>query len=227
VTTIIDFSSINLEPQEQEILRIMGYRRSQAPTPEVERLVTGEKGRSYSLLEPRGIYTIRRITSKGEEEVTLEDGTTFKGWNVARALRGAQEAALFVVTVGEKISQRVRSLFDSRHFAEAVCLDAVASVAVDALAEYMHREVIWKEAQDRGLFIGPRYSPGYCFWKLEEQARLFAALGPEAIGVHLNSHFFMIPEKSISAVVGMGSEEREIRISACADCSVKDCSVRR
>ncbi len=202
---IVKISSFSIELEDQKILRLLGYPPSVGADlralafgwsgPRANMDVRPYKERALALMEPKGIYAIRKVISKGEGEVGLEGGITFEGWNIARALRAAEEAAIFVVTLGDEISKEIRSLFEERRFAEAVTLDAVASVATDALADQIHKRVIGRDARTKGLFPGLRYSPGYCFWPLEEQGKIFSILRPEDIGVCLNSHFFMIPEK--------------------------------
>ena len=72
-----------------------------------------------------------------------------------------------------------------------------------------------------------RYSPGYCDWDTEQQKEVFQAIDAGSIGVVLTESCFMIPQKSISGVIGIGERGRE-KTSPCIVCSKKaSCPYRR
>jgi hypothetical protein len=74
-----------------------------------------------------------------------------------------------------------------------------------------------------------RYSPGYCGWNLTGQRALFAALGPEEIGIHLTDSCLMEPVKSISGVMVMGPADIHRftdDYSFCLTCPTHDCRRR-
>jgi cobalamin-dependent methionine synthase I len=48
-----------------------------------------------------------------------------------------------------------------------------------------------------------RFSPGYSDMSLEMQKKIFKLLKPENIGINLSPSCLMIPEKSVTAFVGI------------------------
>ena len=59
-----------------------------------------------------------------------------------------------------------------------------------------------------GETLVSRYSPGYGDYPLSEQQRLMALLdAPRRVGVSLTDALVMAPSKSVSAVIGVKTEE--------------------
>lgn len=144
----------------------------------------------------------------------------------------ADNMALFAVTLGEKISQKIAGLFDSNEFALGTVLDAAASLGADKSAELL--EGFYFKALAEKARIPPssrtlRYSPGYCGWHLSGQKKLFEALHPEDIGITLNKSFLMQPLKSVSGVIICGKKEIHKFSDTyrfCSRCSYRTCRER-
>ena len=78
-----------------------------------------------------------------------------------------------------------------------------------ALAEYI-REKNWKHTN--------RYSPGYCGWHVSEQQKLFPLFPVAApCGIRLTDSSLMVPIKSVSGVIGTGTNVR--KLNTLADCA--------
>ncbi len=120
---------------------------------------------------------------------------------------------LFVVTAGSGIRERVGTLRDAGHYLESHVLGSLAVETAEAAAEWLHARMReqWGIGDEptltmtdrlRGRYRGQRYSFGYpACPDLEDQAKLFALLAPEEIGVTLTEGFMMDPEASVSALV--------------------------
>ncbi len=144
----------------------------------------------------------------------------------------ADDLALFAVTVGPAVSDKITDLFDASEFALGYLLDAAASGAADAAAEFVERYYERRLEYDGRL--GPasgilRYSPGYCGWDISGQKKLFEYLKPEEIGITLRDSYLMEPLKSVSGVIAAGPAEIhdfEMTYSFCRDCVTKSCRER-
>lgn len=67
----------------------------------------------------------------------------------------------------------------------------------------MQAQIAEKEAAT-GLFLKPRYSPGYGDFALESQKEIFARLEcAKRIGLTLTDTMLMVPFKSVTAVIGV------------------------
>ena len=134
---------------------------------------------------------------------------------------------LAVCTVGEGIEERIETLFAEREFPLAYMLDSLGSVAVEALAEGLHRQLC-AERLAQNLKVTPRESPGYPRWAIEEQKKVFALLPAEKIGVRITEYCIMTPRKSISFAVGIGAGARMgSNASPCRSCDMRGCTFRR
>ena len=134
--------------------------------------------------------------------------------------------ALFVLTIGGRLEELVRQLSKDGLMLQAAALDAIGSDAAGALAEVV-QEVIAAEAAAKGLGISRRFSPGHCDWKVSQQKMLFQAMGDDTDGVRLTSGCLMIPQKSISGIIGIGPRNRVESYNPCLTCDKADCIGRR
>lgn len=119
----------------------------------------------------------------------------------------------FIVTMGSRISERTRELFESDRYQDYLYLHGLSVEITEALAEYWHKRIReeWgiaaEDASDvkslfRQGFQGGRYSFGYpACPDLEDQVQLFELLQPGRIGVELSEGFQLHPEQSVSAIV--------------------------
>ena len=83
-------------------------------------------------------------------------------------------------------------------------------------------------AAARGLYLRPRYSPGYGDFPLTCQRFLFEALQvSKKIGITLTENCFMLPTKSITGVVGLSTDPSLCHVGKCMTCSAKDCPFRK
>ena len=139
----------------------------------------------------------------------------------------AVSLALFAVTLGVQISERISALFDAGEFAEGYILDQVASFAADELADIAARRFQTDSARS-DLAVLP-YSPGYCGWHVSGQQALFAHLQPDEIGISLNDSCLMQPTKSVSGVLVLApveAHEFSPAFPCCATCTTLACQER-
>lgn len=121
--------------------------------------------------------------------------------------------ALFVVTVGQGIKEKVLELKNEGKFLHSHILSALALELAEASAEFLHEKLRdqWKISDPEGMtmaqkhqaqYQGKRYSFGYPACPvIEDQKALFELLRPEEIGVQLTEGSMMDPEASVSAMV--------------------------
>ena len=121
--------------------------------------------------------------------------------------------AFQLVTVGSKVSEITRHLYETDQYAEYLYLHGLSVETAEALAEYWHKQIRkelgidYADAENvRDLFHqgyrGSRYSFGYpACPNLEDQVKLFELLHPERIGVRLTEEFMLEPEQSTSAII--------------------------
>ena len=78
-----------------------------------------------------------------------------------------------------------------------------------------------------GEFLTPPFSPGYGDWSLAAQDRVLDLLqAPKRIGLTLTEGGMLVPEKSITALVGISDRPEEACGQKCVRCNKTDCPFR-
>lgn len=220
---VIDNFEIKID--HNEVIQSLGYNNQTQPTAMLNNMFNRLFKEGWGLLSPRGIYVINQIRSNRDGMIYIENSFAFSSDILSRTLSGATHLAIFLVTIGKKLAQRVLGLMQQERMAEAMALDSYGSKAVEAAAEWME-SCIGDIASARGEKITRRFSPGYCDWDIKQQEVIFNLIDSGQIGVSLTDSFMMIPEKSISAALGMGKGVS--KRSPCMRCSKsKGCRDKR
>jgi len=124
---------------------------------------------------------------------------------------GGDVVGLFVATVGDRVTEEARRLFESDRYRDYLHLHGFAVEMAEALAEHWHDEMR-KELGIAGGACdvaapgccgrGNRYGVGYSSCPdLDAQRQIFALLDPAAIGVSLTETAQIVPEASTSAII--------------------------
>ena len=174
---------------------------------------------------PRGVY--QSITVDDFAELYRGDGGNDDDTPLEHVIDEAVALALFGVTLGPGVSERISSFFDAGELAEGYILDQVASFAADELAQIAGHRFQTESTRD-DLAVLP-YSPGYCGWHVSGQRTLFAELQPGDIGLSINESCLMSPIKSVSGVLVLApieAHEFSPAFPCCATCTTLDCQER-
>jgi hypothetical protein len=205
-------------------------REGPGSTGRVRGLVEAAREMYQSLAEPRGIW----MELPASEFAGVYEG---EARNASRTplqtiFPRAERLALFAVTLGKDLSDRIRHLFDTNEPALAYVLDMIASERADRAAMLAAAHFLGR-LQKRGLIASTArvlpYSPGYCGWDVTGQRKLFDKLHPEEIGITLNASCLMTPLKSVSGVLTAGSPEIhdfDIDFDFCESCATQECRER-
>ena len=163
---------------------------------------------------------------RGNDLALFDDqrGAELAAWNLPRQAKpdglcladyvlDEDHVALFVVTAGKGIRERVEQLKADGEFLASHALAALALETAEAGAESVHAQLRadWgfpdpdeMTTRDRLIakYRGKRYSFGYpACPDLEGQRQLFEVLAPADVGVELTEGDMMEPEASVSALV--------------------------
>jgi len=209
----------------QKVLDNIGCGVERKVTVRVESLIHEYLENAHHIIEPSYLCIIRDIKSVQGNRCVVEGPIIFKSEVVARLLDQCEKVAVFLATVGNNLEEMVCRLTDDNLMLQATVLDAIGSVAVENLADYVQLRVE-KVARAQGLYTSRRFSPGYCDWDVRQQKRLFRAVNGDSIGVRLTDGCLMLPRKSISGLIGIGSCEAE-NYNPCPSCDKYDCVGRR
>ncbi len=182
---------------------------------------------AHYLIEPSYSYVIRDIEWARGSIVFIEDSIIFKSQVIAQLLEQCEKVAVFLVTIGKHLEETACRLAKDGLILQATVLDAIGSDAVERVADFVQGRMR-EAASAYGLVTSRRFSPGYCDWDIGQQRMLFWAMNGDAAGIHLTSECLMIPQKSISGIIGIGSCKSSVEsYNPCGTCDKHDCVGRR
>ncbi len=194
------FPPLKIEIFRKNVLHLLGYRRKNAfPPPEVESQLNRELTLGAELLRFKGIY--RKFAAVHREgKVALDNGYVIPSAKFAHWVQGCPFVYLFAVTAGPLFAERTAQLLDREQISAAMIADAVGSAAAEACAETASKFIAELEPGSR---LTKRYSPGYGDWDVADNRNFLTHIDAGQIGVTLSPGGLMIPEKSISAAIGV------------------------
>jgi len=222
---------VKLNIDKEEVLRYQGYgrKKNKEPNQNVLQITEEEINRGYNLFKPQGIYSLIKITcfiSKGR--INLENEFVFKfSKSVTNQLKGASHLLVGVVTIGDFLEKKVSESFSQGEYPRALALDAVGTVAVEDFSREV-RKLARQEVKEQGFKTSRHFSPGYGDWEVSQQDIIFKSIPADNIGVRLTEGYMMLPQKSLSWVIGVGKEiiTPSEEDNNCVNCQYKYCNYK-
>lgn len=220
-------TSKQLDIDNQQVLHSIGYDTDCEPPARVASLVNEYLENANHLVDVSYSYTIRDVEWVRGPIALIEDSIIFKSQVIARLLEQCEKTAVFVLTIGKHLEEMVCQLAKDKLVLQASVLDAIGSVAAEKVADFV-QDRIREVAGANGLCTSRRFSPGYCDWSIGQQKMLFWALSGNTVGVRLTGRCLMIPQKSISGIIGIGSADSNVEnYNPCKTCNKYDCPGRK
>ncbi|MBQ8261705.1 MAG: Vitamin B12 dependent methionine synthase activation subunit [Lachnospiraceae bacterium] len=167
---------------------------------EAEAMVAACEPEVLEVIRPVACYGRFAIERKGDA-LLFPYGEVRSG-DLSKNLEGCREIYLFAATIGTEFDRLIkrRSITD---LAGAAILQAIGATAVENVCDRLNG-YLEAEAKAEGRKLRPRYSPGYGDYGLENQKGIFQVLEPyRYIGISLTESLLMLPEKSVTAVIGI------------------------
>ena len=220
-------TGFDIEMDRQEVLRFLGYAAEGPRNGSLSSLIDDEIAEAYTLIDPFFYRRLVNIEHVRDPEVTLEGGLALSSSILTSILCHCSHVAVFVATIGSRLEERVTELMSNGQMLKGAVLDAVGSEAVERTTCFA-QDRLADIAAARGNEMTLRYSPGYCDWDICQQRVLFQIMGSAQAEVRLSEECLMTPRKSVSGLIGLGDcETYQLSLSACLDCTRKDCPIRR
>lgn len=207
----------------REVWRYLGYKGNQ-PDETVCRMVEETIDMVETAAAPRQIS--RRVTCKIQPGGRLFlDSMEVKSQSLAKHLHGCNEVILFAATLGTGID-RLLQRYNRLQVSRAAVLQAVSAAAVEEWCDLCQKQL--EEGLEPGLYLRPRFSPGYGDLPLSFQRSLLDSLeAGKRIGIELTDTLLMTPTKSVSAIIGITSDKKSCSVHNCAACAKTDCPFRK
>lgn len=217
----------NLQITTDQVLRAQGadpdeirVRRPSLLTSTIEAIKLGNTIFNPIVLYQK--YTVKQFIHDRVELMPVypEQGRCIlSGPLIVEHLGKANEVIVMLCTIGKDLEETISSLFNVDPVA-AIALDGFGSAAVEILSieacNYFENK-----AQIEGFRTSMPLNPGMIGWPLDiGQAQIFSLLDSEEIHISLTDSFMMIPNKSLSIILGVGLDFSSA-VSSCKYCSLK------
>ena len=218
---------MDIEIDPRQVCRYLGYKADVEPSPRIASLLDECMGLAQQLLQPAYSHVFKEIQAVRGSKVFIEDGLVLQGSSISQLLRRCAKVAVFVLTIGGALEELAGRLGDEGLIVKAYVLDAMGSTAAEKLADLVQASIA-TAARAEGLCISRRFSPGYCDWDIGQQQVVFNALGGDFAGVRLTEDCLMVPQKSVSGLIGVGPCGEGVETyNPCATCDRRNCLARR
>lgn len=227
---VIDINVREVVPNDADVMALQAIPRSKKPPATAVKILQQAKRMFVECGCPVGV--IGEISLADFDDVYKGQSLNEKDTPVPAIVQRAAGLALFAVTLGQAVHDKISELFEDKELALGSMLDAVASAAAEKAADMVERnfvDVLKAKGFTAEHIVVMRYSPGYCGWHVSGQKKLFQFLRPEDIGITLRESCLMEPLKSVSGVLIAG--ERQIHIIKdeypfCSMCETHSCQER-
>lgn len=195
------FNQINIDLPLADIYKRLGYREgvtamSASRQKETQEIIDS----SLQFIKLRAAASIEVI--KKENETIYIDSFSIQSKLLYSLLRESDEILLCAVTAGEEIIKEIKSI-GKKDLTRAVIFDAVASEMADAsldwLVSYYGRQLV----RSGRRLTDKRISCGFADFSIENQKKIYDLLKLKKIGVDITKQFMLVPEKSVTAVLGV------------------------
>lgn len=208
----------------KEAVRYLGYGRNTAD--ERTRMMVKD---AFSEVEraagPKSICRIFDIKQITDDRIMIGN-ISIDSHSLSRNLKGCAKAVIFGSTLGPGVDQLIRrtSLTD---MSRAVIQQACAAVVLEEYCDEKQIE-LGTELEKEGLYLRPRFSPGYGDFDIHYQKPLMQMLDcAKTIGLTMTDSYMMTPSKSVTAVIGASPVKERCPVAGCEACDKTDCEYRR
>ncbi len=213
---------ISIDPQEAA--RYLSYRGHQ-PDEAVCQLIKSCIGEVNEAAVPK--FISERFPLIFEEAAGFQAASLhFNSRSLQRNLAGCTEVILFAATLGIAVDTLIRRtvLMDA---AKGLVMQAVAAAAVEAVCDE-ENDRLRRQIEAEGLYLRPRFSPGYGDLSLDCQQDFLRVLqAQKRIGLTLTDSGLMVPIKSVTALIGISPIPTACHRQGCEACELLTCAFRR
>ncbi len=154
-------------------------------------------------------------------DTVYADSIPINSKNLLHTLKDCNKALIFCATLGLDFDRMLRT-FSSSSPSKAVIIQAIGAERIEALCDAFSRDMesIYNK---KGLFLKPRFSPGYGDFDLSFQKEVSCLLNfSKEIGVTVNSSYILSPSKSVTAIIGLSDKECK-KVNNCNLCTMTNC----
>lgn len=214
----------DLDINRDEIYLNLGYG-GQTPDQSFIELINSMMEHINSFCFPSAGYLICSGEITNKNYIEINNIRIKVGSVITKYLHNATHFATFVVTAGEEFDSYLEQLRADGDIVSEFLAYSIGTEIAEATVRFVTARIT-EEADKSGLKITHSYSPGHCSWHVHEQQHLFSLLPEKPCGVELNASSLMLPVKSVSGIIGLGTEVTSTP-HGCDICGLKTCYKRK
>lgn len=146
--------------------------------------------------------------------------------DLGKNLKGCKSVIVLGATLGAETDLLMRR-YTLTDMARAVVLQACGAAMLE---EYLdeRQEEIRRETVKQGLYLRPRFSPGYGDFSIRYQEMILRMLdATKRIGLSMTEGNMLTPMKSVTALIGLSRQSISCHSRGCEACEKTDCVFRR
>ena len=219
-----------IEVDRAEMLRYLGYA-GQEIDPQLSARIEDAAALCQRESSPRFVWRAFPLRggcdAEGNPVLRLEGSTLeLPGDDILEHLKGAVECVAMACTLGLSNEREARRLAATDP-TMATLFSAAGSALVETVADLCSEHIL-QDAKLRGLTTGSRFSPGYGDLPLAVQPQIVRVLkADKRMGMAPTEGGFVIPSKSVTALVGLFEAPRREDRSFCDSCRARERCVLR
>ena len=213
-----------MEINRKEVFRYLGYGRTE-PDSQIKDLAESCIAELEREAVPRAVSRVYPLILGQDGAI---DGGCFQtvSRNLWKNLKDCTEIIVFAATLGTGADHLIRK-YMQLEMSRAVVLQAPATAMLEDYCDELCREQ-QETCEKEGLYLRPRFSPGYGDFPLNVQEDILSALeAGKRIGIKLTDSLLMVPTKSVTAVMGVSPKPYRCDVKGCEACQKADCLYRR
>lgn len=212
-----------MDIRTREAIRYLGYGKH-AIDERTRRLIQDSFEELEQVTDAKFVYRIFEV-SVPDTDVLKIGKLEIKSKNLSKNLKGCHMAVLFGATLGTGVDMLMKK-YTIVDMTKAVVLQACAAAVLEEYCDKMQKQIALEALE--GLYLRPRFSPGYGDFSILHQKELLEMLeAPKKIGLTMTDGYMLTPTKSVTAVIGISRENSLCPVKECEECSKTDCVYRR
>jgi len=156
-------------------------------------------------IQPAAVWDVFPIREVRHGQLVLEGDLRIGSGSTMRAMEGADVVILGVGTIGSAIGERILHYQRSKDILVGVLMDDLSTWALDQVRRQLMTRLQAEAVRDR-LYMTESFSPGEGAWPVRDRGVIFKLLDVAQVGVSLSDFMVMSPLKSLSFVMGSGTQ---------------------
>lgn len=146
--------------------------------------------------------------------------------SLLRNLKGCERVILLGATLGVEVDILMKR-YSCTDMAKAVVLQACGAAQLEEYLDECQSKIA-AEMEDKGYYLRPRFSPGYGDFSILHQKEMLVMVdAARRIGLTMTDSSMLTPMKSVTALIGLSTEQENCHRKGCEACEKIDCPYRR